>query len=315
MKNPRIAVLIPCYNEEASIGGVIKSFQAAVPEASVYVYNNNSTDSSVDIAKKANAIVRSVSRQGKGFVVQRMFADIEADIYVLVDGDATYDAASAKIMITQLVEDGLDMVVGKRIHTESTAYKKGHVFGNWLFSWAVGYIFGKSFSDILSGYRVFSRRFIKSYDCFSKGFEVETDITVHALKLNIPSTEVETPYFARPGNSHSKLNTYQDGLKILIKILSLFIYEKPRLFFGIFSILFLLVSIGLGIPLIQVWLETGLVPRFPTAILCGSMVAISVSLLGFGLLLDSVQRARKTSSYLAYLAIQPIQSAGLPNAD
>jgi len=315
MENPRIAVLIPCYNEEASIGRVIKGFQAVLPEASIYVYDNNSTDSSADIAREANAIVRSVSRQGKGFVVQRMFADIEADIYVLVDGDATYDAASARGMIARLVQEHLDMVVAKRIHTENAAYKKGHVFGNRLFSWTVAYIFGKSFSDILSGYRVFSRRFVKSYDCFSKGFEVETDMTVHALKLNIPSTEIETPYFARVENSHSKLKTYQDGLKILIKILSLFIYEKPRLFFGIFSALCLFIAIALGIPLIQVWLRTGLVPRFPTAILCASMTAISVSLLGFGLLLDSVQRARKTSSYLAYLAIRPIEFADFPNTD
>jgi hypothetical protein len=236
---------------------------------------------------------------------------------ILVDGDATYDAASAKAMIARLVEGGLDMVVAKRIHTESAAYRKGHVLGNLFFSYTVHCIFGKAFTDIFSGYRAFSRRFVKSYDCFSKGFEVETDMTVHALKLNIPSDEVPTPYFARPENSHSKLKTYQDGLKILIKILSLFVYEKPRLFFGIPAALFMLASIALGMPLIHVWLETGLVPRFPTAILCSALAAISVSLLGFGLLLDSVQRVRKTSSYLTYLSISPVRPSGFPrtNAD
>ena len=236
---------------------------------------------------------------------------------ILVDGDATYDAASAKAMIARLVEGGLDMVVAKRIHTESAAYRKGHVLGNLFFSYTVRCIFGKAFTDIFSGYRAFSRRFVKSYDCFSKGFEVETDMTVHALKLNIPSDEVSTPYFARPENSHSKLKTYQDGSKILIKILSLFVYEKPRLFFGILAALFMLASIALGMPLIHVWLKTGLVPRFPTAILCSALVAISVSLLGFGLLLDSVQRGRKTSSYLVYLSISPVRPSGFPrtNAD
>ena len=307
MNDLRIAVLIPCYNEEVTIGQVIHNFRAALPEAAVYVYDNNSTDNSATIARQAGAIVRTVSRQGKGFVVQRMFADIEADIYIMVDGDATYDAASAKAMITRLVEDALDMVIAKRVHTESAAYRKGHVLGNLFFSRTVRCIFGKAFTDIFSGYRAFSRRFVKSYDCFSRGFEVETDMTVHALKLNMPSVEIETPYFARPENSHSKLKTYQDGWKILIKILSLFVYEKPRLFFGIFASLFMLLSITLGLPIIMEWLNTGLVPRFPTAILCSALVGISVTLLGFGLLLDSVQRARKTSCYLAYLAIRSIR--------
>jgi len=309
MNYPRIAVLIPCYNEAVAIEQVIHGFQTALPESVVYVYDNNSTDASVAIAKQVGAIVKSISRQGKGFVVQRMFADIEADIYILVDGDATYDAASAKAMITRLVEGNLDMVVAKRRHIESAAYRKGHTFGNRLFTWAVCCIFGKVFTDILSGYRVFSRRFVKSYDCFSRGFEVETDMTVHALKLNIPTDEVETPYFARPENSHSKLRTYKDGMEILQKILSLFAYEKPRLFFGILAALLMLTAIVLGIPIFRVWLETGLVPRFPTAILCSALAGISVTLVVLGLLLDSVRLARKTSSYLAYLAISSIRSS------
>lgn len=304
MKCPRIAVLIPCYNEETAIGKVVASFRMSLPEATLYVYDNNSTDNSSTVASDAGAIVRHVARQGKGFVVQRMFADIEADIYVLVDGDATYDAFSARAMIARLIDGNLDMVVAKRIHEEIAAYRKGHVFGNKFFSLAVRCIFGKAFTDILSGYRVFSRRFVKSYECFSKGFEVETDMTVHALKLNLPVEEVETSYFSRQVNSHSKLNTYKDGLKILRKILSLFMYEKPRLFFGVLAALLMLASVILGIPLIYVWLNTGLVPRFPTAILCSALAGISVTLLGFGLLLDSMQRTRRASSYLAYLSVR-----------
>lgn len=306
IKSPRIAVLIPCYNEEISIGKVIKDFREYLPEAAVYVYDNNSSDNSIAIACNAGAIVRHVVRQGKGFVVQRMFADIEADIYVMVDGDATYDATSARAMVTRLIDGGLDMLVAKRINRDNAAYRKGHVLGNLFFSWAVRCIFGKAFTDILSGYRVFSRRFVKSYDCFSKGFEIETDMTVFALRLHMPTGEIDTPYFARPENSQSKLSTYKDGLKILKKILSLFVYEKPRLFFGLFAALFMLISIVLGIPLLYVWLNTGLVPRFPTAILCSALAGISVTLLSFGLLLDSVQRARRTFSYLAYLSIRRI---------
>ena len=303
MKFPRIAVVIPCYNEEASIKTVINSFRESLPEAALYVYDNNSTDNSATIAADSGAIVRHVARQGKGFVVQRMFADIDSEIYVLVDGDATYDALSARVMITKLIDDSLDMVVAKRIHKENTAYRWGHEFGNKFFSWAVRCIFGKAFTDILSGYRVFSRRFVKSFDCFSKGFEVETDMTVHALKLNMPVGEVETSYFSRPENSHSKLNTYRDGFIILKKILSLFIYERPMAFGGIFAVLFMLISIILGIPLVYEWLATGLVPRFPTAILCSALAVVAVSFLGLGILLNSVQKSRRTTSYLAYLSI------------
>ncbi len=304
MQRKSIAVLIPCYNEEAAIGRTVKGFRDSLPEATVYVYDNNSTDNSIAIAKASGAVVRHVTRQGKGFVVQRMFADIEADIYVMVDGDATYDASSSRAMIASLIEGDLDMVVAKRIHNESGAYRKGHVFGNLFFSWAVQAIFGKAFTDILSGYRVFSRRFVKSYDCFSTGFEIETDMTVHALKLCMPSEEIDTPYYSRPENSQSKLNTYKDGLKILRKILSLFVYEKPRFFFGLLAALSMLASVALGIPIIYEWLGTGLVPRFPTAILCSALVGISITLLGFGLLLDSVQRTRRTSIYLAYLSVK-----------
>jgi hypothetical protein len=231
-----------------------------------------------------------------------MFAEVEADIYVLVDGDATYDAASSRAMIRALMEGNLEMVVAKRIHSDSAAYRRGHVWGNKFLTWTVACIFGNKFSDMLSGYRVFSRAFVKSFDCFSKGFEVETDMTVHALRLNMPVGEVESPYLARSGNSHSKLRTWSDGFAIMMKILSLLIFESPKLFFGVFSSVLMGFSVVLAIPLVGTWLSTGLVPRFPTAILCSGVAAIAVTMLLVGLLLDSTQRTRRTLRYFVYLA-------------
>ena len=302
MTTQAIAVLIPCYNEAASIESVIRDFHAILPEATTYVYDNNSNDNSALLAQKAGAVVRHVASQGKGFVVQRMFAEIEADIYVLVDGDATYDAASSSAMIAKLLEDNLEMVVAKRVHSDRAAYRYGHVWGNRFLTWAVACIFGKKFSDILSGYRIFSRAFVKSLDCFSKGFEVETDITVHALMLNMPVGEVESPYRARPVNSSSKLHTWSDGFAILMKILSLFMYESPKVFFGIFSAALLGLAVVLAIPLVGTWLSTGLVPRIPTAVLCSAITAIAVTMQLVGLLLDSMRKTRRALRYFAYLA-------------
>jgi len=302
MTAQNIAVLIPCCNEAESIESVLRDFQKNLPEAAIYVYDNNSNDNSALLAQNAGATVRHVAPQGKGFVTQRMFAEIEADVYVLVDGDATYDAASSRAMIAKMIEGNLEMVVAKRIHSDRAAYRSGHVWGNRFLTWTVACIFGKKFSDILSGYRVFSRAFVKSFDCFSKGFEVETDITVHALTLNMPVGEIESPYRARPANSHSKLNTWSDGFAILMKILSLFIYESPKLFFGIFSAVLMGLSLVLAIPLVGTWLSTGLVPRFPTAILCSAIAAIAVTMLLVGLLLDSMRKTRRALRYFAYLA-------------
>lgn len=302
MNNYTVAVLVPCYNEEAAIADVVSGFRQALPDADIYVFDNNSTDKTVETARRAGAIIRHEHRQGKGHVVQKMFASVEADIYVLVDGDATYHAPSCPEMIAKLLDEDLDMVVGKRIHSKASAYRKGHVLGNMLFTRTIQRLFGNSISDLLSGYRVFSRRFVKSYPCFTKGFEIETDMTVHALHLNLPVAEVETPYHPRPENSSSKLNTYRDGLKILYKILSLFLYEKPKIFMGLVSAFLLLLAITLAIPLIATWLETGLVPRFPTAILCSSLVILALGGFAMGFMLEAVQKTRKAATYLAYLA-------------
>ena len=302
MDTYKVAVLIPCYNEAISITDVVGGFRQALPDADIYVFDNNSTDDTVERARQAGAIVRYESRQGKGHVVQKMFASVEADIYVLVDGDATYHAPACPGMIRKLLDEDLDMVVGKRLHSDTDAYRRGHVFGNLLFTRTIQGIFGNTISDLLSGYRVFSRRFVKSYPCFSKGFEVETDMTVHALHLNLPIGELETPYHPRPDNSASKLNTYRDGLKILYKILSLFLYEKPKIFMGLISFFLILLAVLLAAPLVGTWMETGLVPRLPTAILCSSLALLALGALAMGVLLEAVQKSRKAATYLAYLA-------------
>ena len=246
----RIAVLVPCFNEEAAIAKVVADFRAALPEATVYVYDNNSTDRTAEVARRAGAVVGREAHQGKGHVVRRMFADVDADVLVLVDGDATYDAASVRGLIAKLLDERLDMVVASRVHREEAAFRAGHRFGNRLFSTAVGWVFDATFSDILSGYRVFSRRFVKSFPVLSDGFEIETELTVHALELSMPVAEVETPYFARPEGSVSKLNTWSDGFRILATILKLYRSEKPLRFFTLIGIVMALISIGLAIPVI-----------------------------------------------------------------
>jgi glycosyltransferase involved in cell wall biosynthesis len=303
MASPRIAVLLPCYNEEATVAKVIAGFRKALPGAAIYVYDNNSRDRTVEKARKAGAIVGSERMQGKGHVVRRMFADIEADVYVMADGDLTYDPKAAPAMVRRLLDDRLDMVVGTRQHAEKQAYRGGHVIGNRLFTGLLARLFGRSFSDIFSGYRVFSRRFVKSFPVLSEGFEIETEMSVHALELRMPVDEVVTAYGSRPEGSESKLSTFRDGWRILRTILTLYRVERPVLFYGAIGALLLVAALILAIPLVITYLDTGLVPRFPTAILVTGMVIVAV-LCGFaGLILDTVTRGRREMRRLAYLAL------------
>src|SRR3954452_2069149 len=261
MAQPRIAVLVPCFNEEAAVATVVAGFRNALPSAEIYVYDNNSSDRTKAVAAEAGAEVRSERRQGKGHVVRRMFADIDADIYVLVDGDATYDAVSAPRMVDALVSERLDMVVGLRVDKVQAAYRTGHRAGNRMLTGFLSAVFGQAFTDILSGYRVFSRRFVKSFPVLSDGFEIETELAVHALELALPVAEIETPYYARPEGSFSKLNTWRDGFRILGTILKLYRSEKPLRFFTAIGIFLILISVGFAIPVLVTYLETGLVPR------------------------------------------------------
>lgn len=297
----RVAVLVPCYNEEAAIAQVVRDVRDALPHAAIYVYDNNSSDRTVEVAAAAGATVRTERRQGKGNVVRRMFADIDADVYVLMDGDATYHAASAPLMIERLLGEGLDMVVGCRVHTAQDAYRRGHRFGNVMLTRFVAWLFGKSFSDILSGYRVFSRRFVKSFPALAKGFETETELTVHALELRMPVAEVETPYGARPEGSSSKLSTYKDGFRILGLILTLYKHEKPLLFFGLIAAVLALVSLALATPILLEYWRTGLVPRFPTAILATGIMILASLCLTAGIVLETVTRGRQELKRLIYL--------------
>ena len=304
----RIAVLLPCFNEEAAIVRTVEGFRAALPHAAIYVYDNNSSDRTVELARAAGADVRNERMQGKGNVVRRMFADVDADVYIMADGDLTYDPAAAPAMVKLLLDDRLDMVVGTRLHEAKDAYRGGHVIGNRVFTGLLSKLFGRSFSDIFSGYRVFSRRFVKSFPVLSEGFEIETEISVHALELRMPVGEVETAYGARPEGSESKLSTFRDGWRILKTIGTLYRIERPVLFYGLIGALFLLVAIILAVPLVLTYLDTGLVPRFPTAILVTGMTIIAVLCVFAGLILDTVTRGRREMRRLAYLS-QPATSA------
>jgi glycosyltransferase involved in cell wall biosynthesis len=299
---PRVAVLVPCFNEEAAVATVVADFRKALPSAEIYVYDNNSSDRTKAVAVEAGAQVRSERRQGKGHVVRRMFADIDADIYVLVDGDATYDAASAPRMIETLLADHLDMVVGLRVDQAEAAWRSGHRTGNRMLTGFLSSVFGQAFKDILSGYRVFSRRFVKSFPVLSDGFEIETELSVHALELALPVAEIETPYYARPEGSFSKLNTWRDGFRILSTILKLYRSEKPLRFFTAIGFFLALVSIGLAIPVIVTYLEQGLVPRLPTAVLSMGLMILAVLSVSSGLVLDTVTRGRREMKLLAYLS-------------
>ncbi|HYJ30575.1 MAG TPA: glycosyltransferase family 2 protein [Allosphingosinicella sp.] len=305
-QNLRIAVLLPCYNEEAAIAQTVAGFRAALPDAAIYVYDNNSSDRTREVAAAAGAIVRTERMQGKGHVVRRMFADVEADVYVMADGDATYDASVAPELVAKLVEERLDMVVGARKDAVEEAYRRGHRLGNRLFNGLLSQLFGRSFSDIFSGYRIFSRRFAKSFPALSRGFETETEISVHALELVMPVAEVVTVYGARPEGSQSKLNTWRDGWRILKTILHLVRIERPILFYGGFGALVAALAIGLSIPLVVTWAQTGLVPRFPTAILAtGLMILASMSFM-CGLILDTVVRGRREVRRLFYLSFPAV---------
>jgi glycosyltransferase involved in cell wall biosynthesis len=302
----RIAVLVPCFNEEAAVATVVADFRKVLPSADIHVYDNNSKDRTAAVAREAGAEVRSERRQGKGHVVRRMFADVDADIYVLVDGDATYDARSAPRMIEMLVNDRLDMVVGLRVDQVRSAYRPGHRTGNWMLTNFLSSVFGQAFKDILSGYRVFSRRFVKSFPVLSDGFEIETELTVHALELSLPVAEVETPYYARPEGSFSKLNTWRDGCRILGTILKLYRSEKPLRFFSAIGIFLALVSIGLALPILITYLEQGIVPRLPTAVLSMGLMIVAMLSVSSGLVLDTVTRGRREMKLLAYLSQPPV---------
>jgi glycosyltransferase involved in cell wall biosynthesis len=299
-----VAVLVPCYNEERAIAKVVADFRAALPAATVYVYDNNSTDGTAEAAKLAGAVVRRETHQGKGHVVRRMFNDIEADIYVLVDGDATYDAKSAPAMVDMLAADRLDMVVATRIDREEAAYRPGHRTGNWLLTAFVAHVFGRAFTDILSGYRVFSRRFVKSFPILSGGFEIETELTVHALELELPVGELATPYYSRPPGSTSKLSTWHDGFRILWTVLKLYRAERPLPLFGAFGLALIIVSIGLAVPIVITYVQEGIVPRLPTAVLSTGLMLLAFLSIACGLILDTVTRGRREMKLLAYLALR-----------
>ena len=302
---PTVAVLIPCFNEEMAIAKVVADFQAALPHATVYVYDNNSTDRTMLEARAAGAVVRQEGLQGKGHVVRRMFADVDADVFILVDGDDTYDAAAAPGMLRLLLDRQLDMVSAARVPTGTDAYRVGHRMGNAALTGMVRLVFGNGISDMLSGYRVFSRRFVKSFPALAARFETETEFTVHALALNMPVREVRTAYRGRPAGSRSKLNTIADGLRILRVILTLIEQERPLTSFGCVTLLLLAAGFGLGLPVVTEYLQTGLVPRLPSAVLATGLVLLGFLSLGCGLVLDVVSRGRKEMKRLAYLAIPP----------
>lgn len=311
---PRIAVLIPCFNEGATIATVVRDFAAALPSATVFVYDNNSTDDTAEAARAAGAVVRREPMQGKGYVVRRMFADIDADVYVMVDGDATYEAADAPALVSQLWGEQRDVVVARRVNDDSAAYRRGHVIGNRLLTGLAGWIFGNTFADMLSGYRVLSRRFVKSFPMQARGFEIETELAVHALELRMPVVEVPSRYKARPEGSQSKLRTWSDGWQILMTILKLTKNGRPLAFFSVACVACVALSVGLALPLLKTYLLTGLVPRFPTAILSAALALLGSVFLVCGLVLDTVTMGRREAKYLAYLAVPSADASVWQNA-
>ena len=311
-KPPRIAVILPCYNEEAAIAKTVRDFRAALPDAKVYVYDNNSKDRTADVAREAGAVVRNEPRQGKGNVMRRMFADVEADIYVLADGDDTYDASVAPALIRKLVEEELDLVTGRRIHTAADAYRAGLVLGNKMLTGLTALMFGIELKDMLSGYRIMSRRFVKSFPFTAEGFGIETELTVHAVRLLMPMAEVDTSYKERPPGSVSKLSTYRDGFKILFTIAHLIREERPLFFFSTIAALLVLIASFLAYPLLIVFLHTHLVPRLPTALLATALVIIAFLSVMSGFILDTVTRGRWEAKRMAYLSIPGPQGLKSP---
>lgn len=298
---PRIAMMFPCYNEEAAIGDCVRRFRAVLPDATIYVYDNNSTDRTVEMARQAGAIVRTEPMQGKGYVVCRMFADIDADIYVMADGDNTYDPGSVTRLIDKLASENLDMVVGARIEQDQAAYRRGHRLGNFMLTWFLGFLFRHHFKDILSGYRVFSRRFVKTFPAVSTGFEIETEMSFHASQLRLPVAEVLTAYGKRQEGSTSKLRTFHDAFRILRMFVLLLKEGRPAAFFLGISLVLALAALALGYPLLVTFLQTGLVPRLPTAVLATGLMILSGISLMCGLILDSVARGRLEQKRIAYL--------------
>jgi glycosyltransferase involved in cell wall biosynthesis len=298
-----IAVIIPCRDEAAAIAKVVEDFRAALPSATIYVYDNDSSDDTSGVAREAGAVVRREVLPGKGNVVRRMFADVEADIYVLVDGDDTYHAASAGEMVEKLQSQSLDMVNATRVSVEDDSYRPGHRFGNFMLSGMVAAVFGNRVTDLLSGYRIFSRRFVKSFPSLSSGFEIETELTVHALELRMPISEIETPYSSRPTGSESNLRTFQDGWRILRTILLLTKTERPLMFFGFIFFVLAAASTVLAWPLFITFIHTGLVPRLPTAVLSTGLMLLAFLGLACGLILDTVTRGRQEMKRLHYQGI------------
>lgn len=305
----RIAAVIPCFNEALAITQVVEEFRAALPEAEIHVFDNNSTDGTAAVARAAGATVTHVALRGKGNVARRMFADVEADVYVMVDGDATYDVSEVRRLIVLMAEGNLDMVVGSRVDdgADAQTYRRGHRFGNALLTGAVARLFGGHLSDMLSGYRVFSRRYAKSFPAVSEGFEIETELTVHALELRMPFAEVPVPYRSRPEGSESKLSTYRDGWRILKTICKLFVSERPLQFFSGIAGLLALLSVILAVPLVLTYLQTGLVPRQPTAVLVTGTMLVAMLSLVCGVVLHTVTIGRQEAKRLCYLGIPGVR--------
>jgi glycosyltransferase involved in cell wall biosynthesis len=304
----RLAVVLPCYNEATAIASVVSAFRTALPEATIHVFDNASTDGSAELARAAGAKVLVVRDRGKGNVVRRMFADVEADIYVMADADGTYEAAEARAMVDAMIAGSLDMVVGtRRPEGDGEIYRFGHRFGNSVLTGTVAWIFGHGFTDMLSGYRAFSRRYVKSFPALSRGFEIETELTIHALELRAPYMEMPTAYLARAEGSESKLSTWRDGARIVKTILRLYMRERPRQLYLLLAALLTLVSLGLGIPVIAEYLETGLVPRLPTAVMAASCMLAALLSGVCALILDSVVTGRSEAKRLRYLAIEAVR--------
>lgn len=307
-----VAVLVPCFNEAVAIGEVVRAFRESLPLATVYVYDNNSTDDTAEVAHAAGAVVRREPRQGKGHVIRRMFADIEADIFILVDGDGTYDAAAAPALLARLREEQLDFVNAARVSEATEAYRRGHRFGNWALTWLVQVIFGRQFEDMLSGYKILSRRFVKSFPAMSSGFETETELAVHALELRMPSAEIPTAYKERAVGSVSKLRTYRDGARILLLIARLVKDERPFQFFGILGLTLVLLAVVFSVPLFMTYAETGLVPRLPTAVLAVGLVVLGTLSMMSGLILDMIARTRHETKRLFYLSLPAVRPRPQP---
>lgn len=301
----KIAAIVPCYNEALSIAKVVTDLKTAVEGIEVYVYDNRSTDGTADVAAAAGAIVRHENAKGKGNVMRRAFADVEADVYVLIDGDDTYDALAAPAMIETLMSGPYDHVLGVRKEDHSGAYRPGHSLGNRAFNSVVSFLFRERVNDMLSGYRVFSRRFVKSFPALSREFEIESELTVHSLSLRIPQTELEVGFRDRPEGSESKLNTVRDGTRILAVLIGLVRHERPILFHGVIAVLLAAASLILGVPVVIEFFETGLVGQFPTAFLAASLMILAVVTWLIGFVLDSLKRARHETARLHYLALEP----------